>query len=172
MTYVLPVTSVPMAKPAYGDTVSGPSTGMQPQPYGYGQPPLGYGQAPGYGQPPPSGYGQPPPGYGYGQPSYGQPSYGQPTVYGQAPGYGQPSYGMQPQMVGYHGQGPSSHTTTVVMTQAPPQRQQMTTTTTIIVQKPEVDHCCHCFLCFLFGGFWLPCWVCACADCCCQRPCG
>ena len=58
----------------------------------YGQPPMGYGGAPGFGQPPQ--YGRPP--RGFGQPGYGQP----PMGYGDAPGFGQPpQYGRPP--VGY-----------------------------------------------------------------------
>jgi len=165
LSYGQPVTSVPMAKPAYGGypTPQGqPMYGTMQQPYGtqtYQGPPY---QGPPYQGPPyqgpPSGY-QPPPGYQ--------------VPYGQAPpGYVQQPYGMQPMMQPQMYGGHNSHTTTVVMSAPQPPPQQTMTTTTIIVQKPEVDHCCHCFMCFLFGGLWLPFWVCACADVCCQRPCG
>ena len=34
-----------------------------------------------------------------------------------------------------------------------------------------VAHCCHCMLWLVTVGFWTPCWIGACCDCCCQRPC-
>ena len=34
-----------------------------------------------------------------------------------------------------------------------------------------VAHCCHCMLFLVTVGFWTPCWIGACCDCCCQRPC-
>jgi hypothetical protein len=93
-----------------------PGYGQQPgyeQP-GYGQP--GYGQ-PGYGQPDPyeepthyappgGGGGYPPQQAGYGQPGYGQPGYGQPDPYaGQQGGYGQQDqYGGQPEYGQEYGQ--------------------------------------------------------------------
>jgi len=126
----------------------------------------------------------------YGRPVDSQPVYGTPV---QQPLYGtpvqqptnmypaayaqqqQPVYGKPPQQPVYQGYpvqgqqpGYAGHvtTTTIVMTQ--PQQQQVI----YYEQKPPVDHCCHCFLCFLTMGLTLPCWCCACWGCGCERPCG
>jgi hypothetical protein len=53
--------------------------------------------------------------------------------------------------------------------QAPQQPVYIVQTT---VHDRPVNHCCHCVLCFFTAGLWLPCWIGACADACCQHPCG
>ena len=83
--------------------------------------------------------------------------------------------------VGYQAPAPVYQQTTYSV----PQQQVVyeTTTTTTQPQQPvyivqttvhdrPVNHCCHCVLCFFTAGLWLPCWIGACANCCCQHPCG
>ena len=88
-----------------------PAMGYQQAPMGYGQQPMGYQQAPmGYGQPPmgqPMGYGQAP----MGQPGYQQGYAQQPMGYQQAPqqGYAQQPMGYQqaPQQGGFQQKAPA-----------------------------------------------------------------
>ena len=55
------------------------------------------------------------------------------------------------------------------------QQQQMgggQVTYVVVEDDQEVNHCQHCLLFWLFGGFWLPFWLAACFCGVCKKPCG
>ena len=50
------------------------------------------------------------------------------------------------------------------------------TTTTVVINNGQeripVNHVCHFICCLATSGLTLPCWIAACAGCCCEKPCG